>query len=76
MPCKFLITRFNSISQMGPPSLPKGIYLCSLKLENEQQRFAIHQVLSEKKVEGRYVTDNCPVASSCNWEDCPYYVKI
>lgn len=76
MHCRFLITRVNSISQIGPASLSRHVYLCSLKLENEQQRFTIHQILSEKGVEERYVTDNCPLAATGKWVDCPYYIRI
>ncbi len=76
MSCRFLVTRTNAISQMGPPAPPKAHYLCGLKLENEQQRFVVHHVLSEKGIGGHYVSDCCPVASSGKWPDCPYYRDI
>lgn len=72
MSCRFLVIRVESIDQAGTPSSPNRIYLCSLKLENEQKRFAIHQTLYDKGIEGDYVTDNCSMASSGNWTDCPY----
>lgn len=75
MSCRFLITEENTVSRLGPPSSPRRIHLCSLKLENEQQRFAIHQALHEKGIEERYITDNCPMVASDSWIDCPYYRK-
>ncbi len=76
MSCRFLITRTNAICQIGPPASPKAHYLCGLKLESEQQRFIMHQVLSEKGIGGHYVSDSCPVACSNKWLDCPYYRDI
>lgn len=75
MSCRFLINRTNTFSQIGPSYPPGAHYRCGLKLESEQQRFTMHQILSERGIEGRYVTDNCPVATFGKWEDCPYYTK-
>lgn len=74
MPCRYVIVKPKEKSQIVSTSDQNSQYLCSLKLDSENQRSIIHQILVKKEME-LYMTDNCPFTDTVNQIKCPYYME-
>lgn len=75
MKCKYLYKREQRIPVIGGSPLHITENMCLLKMRDLQTKSEIYGTLFEKGLQGSMFTDDCPVAYSNNWVECPFYQK-
>lgn len=73
MECKYFYRRDESKPVIGGSPLHITESLCLLKTRDLQTKFSIYNTLFEKGLQGSMFTDDCPIANSNSWKECPFY---
>lgn len=76
MKCKYLRRRTQKISELGGKQHIIQEDLCQLKLQDILKRNEIYSILFKKGLERSLVGNNCPVARTNKWSECPYFEPI
>ena len=71
MSCKYFTVREQAQPVPGG-SIPRTEYLCGLKLQSEQMKSDVYEILQAEGYEGEFITDNCPFAEKKNFEWCAF----
>lgn len=71
--CKHAVEKVIQINQLGDSALYQRIFECLLKKSSQQAQLEVFEELSRRQLEGNMLTDECPVASTDQWTQCPFY---
>jgi hypothetical protein len=73
MACRFYRSHRQIVHAIGGDN---GIVIldgCLLKAGNEEKQIEMYEKLHALKLDQGLIGDDCPLAASGRWQECPYY---
>ncbi len=71
MKCKYYTVKYYNVNGGSPLRVTE--YLCLLKMRDSQMKIKVCTALFNNGLQGSMFTDDCPVAVSNRWTECPFY---
>lgn len=75
MKCKYYNRRTQQITFIGGKTTIEE-NLCMLKMQSLEQKLQIYDALFRKHLQGSFVGDDCPVAATGKWNECPFFEPV
>ena len=73
MACAYYKPSTTRLTAIGGQQALVDTGSCGLKLQSEQRKLEIYELLFAKGLEGSFVGTDCPVAHSNRWNECPLF---